>query len=355
MARSSKTDIARRKADHLRLAASGAGATRRPSLLADLHLVHAALPELALEEIDLSTTLLGRPLAAPLMIASMTGGTREGAKLNRELAAAAQELGIAFGVGSQRAMLDRPALASTFEVRDVAPDAFLFGNLSVVQLQRMQTAQVAAMMDRVGLDGLCIHLNPGQELAQPGGDRDFRGATETIRRICAELDRPVMVKETGCGIAPATATALVQAGVRAIDVAGVGGTSWIAIEARRARGELAARGRDLHDWGIPTAASVGWLASLKLDSEIVASGGVRTAHDAAAALALGARVVALAQPVLAAVLAGGRRGALTYLRGLIEGLRLICLLTGQRRVADLSRAPRVITGELAHWLAQRPA
>jgi isopentenyl-diphosphate delta-isomerase len=355
MARSSKTDIAKRKADHLRLAASGAGAARRASLLADVHLVHAALPELALDEIDLSTTLLGRRLAAPLMIASMTGGTREAAMLNRDLAAVAQELGIAFGLGSQRAMLDRPALASTFQVRDVAPGAFLFGNLSVVQLQRMKTAEVIEALDRIGADALCVHLNPGQELAQPGGDRDFRGGIETIRRLCAEMDRPLMVKETGCGISPATAAALVKVGVRAIDVAGAGGTSWIAIESRRARGEQAARGRELHDWGIPTAASVGWLTSLRLDAEIVASGGVRTAQDVAAALALGARVVALAQPVLATVLDGGRRGALAYLRGLIDGLRMICLLTGQRRATDLAQAPRVITGELAHWLAQRPA
>ena len=349
------TDIARRKADHLHIAASGAGRFARSTLLECVQLVHTALPELALDEINLSTTLLGRRLAAPVMIAGITGGTKEGAAINRMLAASAEELGLAFGLGSLRPMLDRPALAATFQVRKVAPSVFLFANLGLAQLRQMKTGAVADAMDRVAADALCIHLNAGQEMAQPGGDRDFRDGVATIRRLCADLGRPLMVKETGCGISPSVARALEDAGVAAIDVSGAGGTSWIAIESLRARGEQAARGRELREWGIPTAASVGWLAASGLRAEIVASGGVRTGLDAARALALGARVVALAQPVLAALGKSGERGATAYLSGVVEGLRQVCLLVGQRNAADLSRSPRVITGELGQWLAQRPA
>ena len=355
MPRSAPTDIAQRKADHLHIAASGAGGFARTSLLECVQLVHTALPELALDEIDLSTTLLGRRLAAPLMIAGMTGGTKEGGTINRILAATAEKLGIAFGLGSLRPMLDRPALAATFQVRKLAPSVFLFANLGLAQLREMKTSEVTGAMDRVAADALCIHLNAGQELAQPGGDCDFRGGLATIRRLCADLGRPLLIKETGCGISPSVARALQDVGVSAIDVSGAGGTSWIAIESLRARGKQAARGRELREWGIPSAACVGWLAASGVHAEIVASGGVRTGLDAARALALGARAVALAQPALVAARQGGERGALAYLSGVVDGLRRVCLLSDQRKASDLVRAPRVITGELGQWLAQRPA
>ena len=354
MSRSSSTHIARRKTDHLHIAASGAGRFARSTLLECVHLVHMALPELALDEIDLSTTLLGRKLVAPLMIAGMTGGTKEGATINRLLASTADKLGIAFGLGSLRPMLDRPSLASTFQVRKVAPSVFLFANLGMVQIRQLKIGDVVRAMDAVTADALCLHLNVGQELAQPGGDGDFRGSLAAIARLVAELGRPLLVKETGCGISPAVARALEDAGVAAMDVSGAGGTSWIGIESLRARGDLARRGQELREWGIPTAACVGWLAALDLRSEIIASGGVRTGLDAARALALGARVVALAQPVLAAVRQGGAKGAAAYLAGVIDGLRRVCLLVGKRHVTDLARSPRVITGELSEWLTQRP-
>ena len=354
MPRKSPNDIAQRKADHIQIARSGAGAFARSTLLEHVNLVHSALPGLALDEIDLGTILLGHKLSAPLLITGMTGGTPEGRTINRALATAAQKLGIAFGLGSQRPMLDKPELAGTYEVRDVAPDILVLANFGVVQLSQMTTETVAAVIEKVGANALAIHLNVGQELAQPGGDTDFREGLPTIERLSRELPCPVLVKETGCGIAPATARALDQAGVNAIDVSGAGGTSWIAIEAQRAKGAQAARGQLFREWGIPTAASLGWLRSLGLRAEIVASGGIRTGLDAARALVLGARVAGLAQPALAAASAGGAAGAIEFLSGVIDSLRTACMLAGVREVGDLANAPRVITGELRDWLAQSP-
>lgn len=354
MPRKPSTDIAQRKADHIHIARSGAGAYRRSTLLEHVHLVHSALPELAFTDIDLRTDFLGRTLSAPILITGMTGGTPEGRTINRTLAQAAQKLGIAFGLGSQRPMLLHPEVAETYEVRDVAPDVLVLGNFGVVQLASMESDAIAAVLDRVAADALAVHLNVGQELAQPGGDTDFRHGLDTIRRIAGQLGKPVLVKETGCGISPAVARSLDQAGVAAIDVSGAGGTSWIAIEALRARGAQAARGELFHEWGIPTAACLGWLAQGKLRPAIIASGGIRSGLDAARALALGARVVGLAQPVLVAAGKGGLDGALELLSSVIDGLRTACMLAGVARASDLARAPRVITGELRDWLAQAP-
>ncbi|HRI51897.1 MAG TPA: alpha-hydroxy-acid oxidizing protein, partial [Pseudomonadota bacterium] len=193
--------ISQRKADHLALCASGEVEFRaKGTLLDQIQLVHDALPDRHVDEVDLTTTVLGKRLAAPIMISGMTGGTDEAQALNRDLARAAEQLGLGFGLGSQRAMVIRPETARTYEVRDVAPTMLLLGNLGLVQAREMTTAQVREIVKRVGADALCLHLNPAMELIQPGGDRDFRSGRDVLRRLHEELGVPVVVKETGCGL-----------------------------------------------------------------------------------------------------------------------------------------------------------
>ena len=217
--------IARRKADHVEVAASGAADFERTTLLEHVHLVHQALPELSADELELTTELCGRRLAAPLMVTGMTGGTAAAAQINRDLAVSAARAGIAMGVGSQRAMAEHAELTATYQVKDVAPTLFLIGNLGVVQAGAMGAARVTELVKAIEADALAIHLNPGQELIQVDGDRDFRGAIDTIARLVETVGVPVIVKETGCGLSAQAAARLKFVGVTTVDVAGAGGTN----------------------------------------------------------------------------------------------------------------------------------
>jgi len=344
-----RLDISQRKKDHLALCAGpNVGFREKTTLLEEVELVHCALPEMHADEVDSTTVLLGKTLAAPVIVASMTGGTEWAAKVNRELAAAADELGLGFGLGSQRAMHERPETAWTFKVREVAPNVLLTGNLGLVQAKQMSTSQIADLVGEVGADALCIHLNPAMEIVQPGGDRDFRGGFELLSRLVEELEVPIIAKETGCGLSRVVARRVHEAGVRTVDVSGAGGTSWVAVEAHRAIDEdQKALAEELWDWGIPTAASVLQLQGLGLD--IIATGGIKTGSDVARAVALGATVGGIAAQALRAQKEGGTLGARDFLRRTILSVRANMLLTGCRTVAELRRAPRWLGPHLARY------
>jgi isopentenyl-diphosphate delta-isomerase len=342
--------IARRKSEHIEIAASGRADFSRSHLLEHVHLVHQALPEIEEREIDLATELAGQRLAAPLVITGMTGGAEEARQINRDLAMAAAASGVAFGVGSQRAMAEHPELTATYAVKDVAPDVVLIGNIGGVQAREMGVAKVAELARAIGADVMAVHLNPAQEMIQRDGDRDFRGVYEVLARLRDALPVPLLVKETGCGLSPEVAARLAGLGVAAVDVAGAGGTSWVAVEAERAAAGSAeaALGRQLWDWGLPTAVSVAACAAQGL--AVIASGGMRTGHDVARALALGARCGGMAAPVLRAQREGGREGAERFLAEQLRSLRTVMLLTGCRRPAELAQAPRHLGGPLRDFL-----
>jgi isopentenyl-diphosphate delta-isomerase len=301
--------------------------------------VHNALPELDIDEIDVTTTFLGKRLKAPILISSMTGGFDLARKVNRNLATAAQTLGLAMGVGSQRVAIEEPSAATSFEVRDVAPDILLLGNLGAVQLNYgygvKQCRRAVAM---IGADGLILHLNVLQEAVQPEGNRNFKGLTDKIAAVCRELDVPVVAKEVGNGISVGVATRLQRAGVKAIDIAGKGGTSWSAVEAQRAAKMGQRPDPAFADWGIPTEEALISVRQALPDIQLVASGGIRTGVDMAKSIALGADLAALGQPLLAAALESADK-VVEFLAGAIHEIKVSMLCVGARDLRDLRQAP----------------
>jgi len=344
---------AQRKDSHLDLCATGdvepAGVR---TLLGDVRLVHCALPELALSEVHLATRLFGKALRAPLMVTGMTGGTERAGAVNRDLARLAESAGIAFGLGSQRAMLDDLSRAGSYRLRDLAPTAVIMGNIGLTQAVRSGVDACRRLADDIQADALAVHLNAGQELTQPEGDRDFRGGYEVLGKLARALEGRLLVKETGCGLSPAVARRLVGLGVGALDVSGAGGTSWVRVEQLRASGVAAEVGQTFSGWGIPTAAAIASVRrAVGPGVTLVASGGLRDGLEAAKVLALGADVAGMALPLFRAQQAGGYEGAERALETVLTGLRHALLLTGSRDVAALRAQPRVLTGKLKDWLA----
>jgi isopentenyl-diphosphate delta-isomerase len=343
-------EIEKRKADHLDLCATDEVAFRkRTTLLECVRLVHQSLPEVSYDSIDTRVRLLGKELRAPLLIAAMTGGHERAAEINQALAEIANELGYAFGLGSQRAMQKRPETSWTYQVRERAPDVLLFGNVGVVQARDMSTDAISQMVTQVGADALCVHMNPAMELVQPEGDRDFTEGLRTFQRLWAELDVPVIAKETGSGISREVAAQLRAIGIRHADTSGAGGTSWVGVETLRAEGDGQALGEALWDWGIPTAASVRYCAEAGMTT--IATGGIRTGMDVARSIALGASCAGIARSVYQSYLGGGSDGARRFLLRVDRELRSIMLLCGATTIEELQRTPRIITGELRDWTA----
>ncbi|MFQ5813239.1 MAG: type 2 isopentenyl-diphosphate Delta-isomerase [Anaerolineae bacterium] len=298
--------------------------------------VHQALPEINRDHIDLSTTLLGKHLSAPLIISSMTGGTEEAETINKNLALAAQIHGLGMGVGSQRTALEEPTLSHTYQVRDVAPDILLLANLGAVQLNYgygVEHCQRAVEM--IEADGLILHLNPLQEALQPEGNTDFAGLLAKIEEVCRGLSVPVIVKEVGWGISEEVARKLADSGVAAIDVAGAGGTSWSEVEMHRAGDETSRRiAAAFTDWGIPTAESIQMVRRGAPGVTLIASGGIRTGVEAAKAIALGADATGMASPFLKlATISAEAVGE--KIRAVLGELRTAMFCVGARNLQEL--------------------
>ena len=310
----------------------------------DIELIHNVLPEIDKNEIDLSTSVFGKKLDSPLFITAITGGHPAAKEVNRQLAIAAENNGIALGVGSQRAACEHPELADTYSVvRENAPDCLLVGNIGAPQLNLAQKA-----VEILDADILAIHLNPLQESIQPEGDLDARGYTDLIEKITDTVDIPVLAKETGCGISAESAKTLVEAGVDFIDIEGAGGTSWAAVETYRADDRYL--GEIFWDWGIPTAISTVEVTNA-VDVPVISSGGIRTGLEAAKAIALGADAVGMALPFLKN--SASQEALNTFINRFNDSLRIAMFLVGANNIEELKQSNLVIRGKTREWLNER--
>lgn len=337
----SDNDLSRRKDDHLDIVLNASACPSGIGTGFDaLQFEHCALPELDLDAIDLSGGLVGRTLRAPLLISSMTGGAERSTAINRHLAEAAQALGIAMGVGSQRVGLrSGNDQGLTRELRRLAPDIALLGNIGAAQLLERDGLDLARRsVDTLQADALIIHLNPLQEAVQAEGDRNWCGVLEAIRRTVETVGVPVVVKEVGAGISAQVALALAGAGVQVIDIAGLGGTSWAAVEAARAvRPQDRRVAEAFAGWGIPTATSLQNVRRALPGMPLIASGGIRNGVDAAKAICLGADVIGQAAGVLREATLS-TAAVIEHFDIVIRQLRIACFCTGSANLVALRRA-----------------
>lgn len=331
----------RRKVEHIAIINADRGTDRRKFYFDEIRLRHRALPEIDLDNVDTSVEFMGKRLACPLLISSMTGGDHAMVRrINRNLAAAAERCQVAMGVGSQRVLFTHPKSRASFALRDVAPTTLLFANLGAVQLNHgFGIEQCREAVDALSADGLYLHLNPLQEAVQPEGDTQFRGLAEKIGGIARALPKPVILKEVGAGLSREDVQLVTPLGVRYIDVAGSGGTSWSRIEHHRQAGARRDEmGLVFQDWGLPTPRALWELRDLRPDITLIASGGLRSGLDMAKALVLGASLCGLAAPFL--------KPAQQSVDAVVEVIhRLQCELRTAMFLMGIQRTPDLIGNE----------
>lgn len=347
-----------RKIDHLDICMEENVQARRVTTgFEDITLVHRALPEVNHDEVDLTTQFLNHRFSAPILVEALTGGVENATKINAAIAAAVEELGLGMGVGSQRAAIEDPKLEKTFSiVREKAPKAFLIANIGGSQLAKKYSVKEASKaVDMLKADALAVHLNPLQETVQPEGETSYKGLVDKIHEIAQSLDVPVIVKETGSGISSEDAQRLELTGIAAIDVAGVGGTSWAAVESYRAKrqGDMFHQtlGETFWDWGIPTVASL-IETRQSVHTQVIASGGIRSGLDVAKVMVLGASLAGMAYPILDPAFHGAAKVE-EKLSLIIEELRTAMFLAGADNILKLKKVPAIITGKMAEWLIMR--
>jgi isopentenyl-diphosphate delta-isomerase len=331
--------LSSRKADHIRINLEQDVKSALTNGLESYHFSHEALPDLNLEDIDLKQKIFGKTVAAPILISSMTGGTSEAEKINLVLARAAQASGIAMGLGSQRAAIEHPELARTFQVRRVAPDILLLANIGAVQLNYQYSVdECRRAVDMIEADGLILHLNPLQEALQPEGDTRFKGLLKKIEKVCRDVGVPVIAKEVGWGISDTTARRLAEAGVSGIDVAGAGGTSWSQVEMYRIQDlNLARVASAFRGWGIPTAESIQMVRKGAPGLVTFASGGLTDGIDIAKCIALGARLGGMAGYFLKA--AADFEELMASIEEVRKEIQICMFVTGSGNLDELQNAP----------------
>ncbi len=335
-----------RKQEHIRICLENEVEAGDP-LFDEITLVHQALPELNLAEVDTSQMFLGKRLEFPLLIAAMTGGCQEAKEINKILADIASRKGLAFGVGSQRAMIENPALTDTFEVRDVALNIPLMGNIGITALKQYPLSKIHKAVHSIQADALCVHINPAQELFQNEGNTDFSVCLAFLDSLCREADYPIIAKEVGNGISRESAQHLKSCGITAIDVGGMGGTSWVLVDSIHS-GKDSTRFRS---WGIPTAISI--LETRNVGIPLIATGGVRNGVQIAKAVLLGADLCGIALPFLKILNKDGKEGVERYIDTLKREFCFSLFLTGSSDIKTFRERGFVLGRRIRDWIEQR--
>ncbi|RMG77993.1 MAG: type 2 isopentenyl-diphosphate Delta-isomerase [Bacteroidetes bacterium] len=318
--------IEKRKEEHIEKVLNNSIQYVKKSGLERVEFIHNALPEVDFHRINIKTTFLGKKMDAPMIIEGMTGGFKKGGEINRKLAESAEKHGIAFGLGSQRAML-RNRNDESYLIRKNAPNVILIGNIGAVQLKNYKIEDIEWLVSKVEADALAVHLNPLQEIIQPEGDRDFSGILKLIEKLCESIDVPVIAKETGAGINGKVAEKLFNAGVEYVDVAGSGGSSWSKVEYLRG-GSVPG----FEEWGLSTLECI---LQCRGKGKIIASGGIRSGIDVAKCIALGAEIAGAAYPFLISLSTGKLNKTIERWK---EQIKICAFLTGSKNIEELKKA-----------------
>lgn len=354
-------DIKKRKTDHIRIALEEEVETTVTTWFEYVKLIHHALPELNFGEVRTDTYLFGKKFGAPILIEAITGGTPLGAEINKILSELAEKYNLPFMVGSQRVAIENPELAWTFKTSNEA-NVFLIGNIGAQELVEYGQEEIEQLLDMINADALAVHLNPLQEIVQPEASARYKDITQRLHELPGEVDVPILVKETGAGISKEVSKLLQRAGIDAVDVSGVGGTSWSAIEHYRGRErkdrKKAALGKRFWDWGIPTAASIMEVKNHAKHTEIIASGGIRNGVDIVKALALGADFTGFALPFLKALYKTpdspkNVERVEEFVERVLSEIKTTLYLTGCKTVGEIEGKEKVLLSPLYHWAQQR--
>ena len=345
-----------RKIEHIKIAAQK-DIEEGSTLFDEVQLIHNALPDFNFDEVNTSTQLFGKPLSAPFIIGAITGGTELSGKINEIFAEAAEQLGIGMYVGSQRIAIEKPETRWTFSIiKDKAPSALKIANIGAPQISKLDESKaidwINAAIDMIDASAIAIHLNPAQEVFQPEGEPWFKGVIDKIKHIAKSINKPVIVKEVGNGISKEVAAKLKDSMVSAIDVGGIGGTSFIKIEAERwRRTDISELSSVFNGWGIPTAISICEVKSV-FDGVILASGGIRSGLDGVKAIALGASAFTMSRPMLINAL-NGKDQLMQFAERVVREFKIAMFLTGSKCIGDLPNLPIILGPTIINWLAQR--
>jgi len=341
----SKNEIENRKKDHLKIVCDEDVNYQEVSTgFEDYRFVHNALPELNLEDIDVSTNFFGYQLNLPLMITSMGGGENQGKSLNRDLAKAANSEKVALGLGSIRPALNNPEAISSYAIaREYAPDIPIIANIGAAQLSsNLNSKDLSNLLKNIGVNAISIHLNPLQEALQPEGDTAFKGVSKAIEILKDTIPLPIIVKEVGFGLSVEVVKRLQKIGIEWVDIAGAGGTSWARVEEKRIKNKFYKKvAREFFEWGIPTLRSL--VDSVKVKGvKVIASGGIDTGLKFSKAIALGASLGGGA----ALFLRVWRENSIEGIRELIslfrETLRLSLFCTGTKDISSFKGNTSII-------------